>query len=430
MIVTRSDHCERSSSDVKKPKTESAKETVIFQKAINATAANLYAQMCEVRNPENKNFVFFTPNILASISMLYAIAPNDLKRVMEHEMNMGECSEGKWHEQFDEWTNNIQHRALKKTDEVALKLQLTQIVATHNEVSIMPGVKGDLDLYHPELMSFSSKKEVENLVNARIAELTEGAIKDLVSDLPSGLVLLMASAALFKGQWKYPFNTEKNSSENFYNSDGTKVKVRMMNQGIDNLRRACDYNKDEKYSVQIMELPFNGDVSLWLVKPGFSSWRHPKDSPEFKDMMMDCVEQVRKFMTHANIQKLLDHSGKRFRKVSALSLGIPKVALKDKTDLLSELAHTALSQSILDADFKGAFEGMTKTCKTPKLVSEVHFTMDEEGVAVAAASYSPTYRESCDPDFKLNCPFGIVMIDDATKTILSMGQVSKMEAVS
>ncbi len=400
---------------------DAVKETVLFQKAINAVSADLYQHMSLARSNEHKNFVFFTPNLIASLSMLYAGAPKNLKNIMEQALHVGELKEGKWHSLFREWSTDIQNRgnpalqgsSLVKADQLRFKFQQTQIIAVDAGTPLTDSAINHLLKYNPVFASFKNPEEARTLINAKVEIVTEGKIKNLVEEVSDGLVLIMASAALFKGQWQYPFKKAENSEEVFYNSDNTIVRVEMMNQGLDNLRMAYDYNEDEKYSVEILELPFHGQISFLLIKPSAK----PQKS----------AATLQKFMTQKNLQNLLDNFDERFSERSALTVGIPKVSLKDKTDLLSELGHTPWAQALKNADFNHSLVHAGAPARTPELVSEVHFNMDEEGAEVAAASYSPTYCESCDPDFKVRGPFGLAIVDCTTQTILGMGQVLKME---
>lgn len=393
--------------------------TQLFSKAVNATALDFYQGIARVRNLNDKNFVFFTPNLLASISMLYAGAPEKLQGIMEQALHMRELKKDAWHNSFKNWSEEILARSKQlKEEKPVFNFQQVQILASDESAPLTDEAAKSLYHYKCEQISFTNPADVGPFINSRVEEVTEGIIKDLVSkeDLTDDLVLLMASAALFKGQWKYPFDNSKNSIETFKNNDGSKVEVIMMNQGVDNLKMAYDSSKE--YGMSILELPFHGQISLLLMKPN--------NRPMFKTTPKD---QLQKFMTKKNVQKLLNNFDKRFSKSSALTVGIPKLDLKEKVDVLDELGHTALAQAIKDADFNGSLVHCGSRARTPKLVSEVHFTMDEEGAQVAGASYSPTYYESCDPEFKLNGPFGMAIIDRSTQTILSMGQVLKLEGV-
>lgn len=412
-------------ADTAMPATpELSKETQIFCRSINATSTVLYQMMCDSRNHQHKNFMFFVPNLFASLSMIYAGAPESLKDAMERAFHMGELKDEKWHAHFNAWSQKIQNNcgtftesvsAMLKTDQQRVKFLQGQLVVS--KLPLAQQFSQNLAYYRPECTTFQNPEDAKAITNAWVEKKTEGKIKNLVEDVSSELVLIMASAALFQGNWQYPFKKENNSQEVFYNSDGTKVKVPMMNKGIDTLKMAHDHGKD--YSIEILELPFHGNISLLIINPEFSRWE--------KDAYKKCAPQLQNYMTADNLQKLLDNYEKRFSKARGLSIGIPKVTLEDKTDLMQELKQSELVKKILDADFNCMFNTDSKqVMKTPQLVSEVKFVMNEEGAEIAAASYSPTNAESCDPYFKVCGPFGIAVVDRQSKTIMGMGQVLKM----
>ncbi len=302
---------------------------------------------------------------------------------------MGELKLDSWHYNFKVWSEGISARSQQfKDGKPAYHFQQVQMLATHVSTPLTVKAVGSLYQYKCENKTFSNPSEVGPFINSRVEGVTEGIIKDLGNqeDLTSDLILLMASAALFKGQWEYPFDKEENSTEIFKNSDGSKVKGEMMNQGVDNLKMS--YDSTDNYKISILELPFQGQISLLLMKP--DSWMGIKPK-----------EQLQKFMIIENVQALLNSYDDRFHTRSALTVGIPKLDFKEKVDVLEELGRTSLAQAIKDADFNGSLVNCGAEAKTPKLVSEVHFTMDEEGAKVAGASFSPTYCESCDPAFKL-----------------------------
>ncbi len=90
-------------------KIDLCRETLLFQKSLNLASTDLYRLMSQVRSNENRNFIFFTPNLIASLSMLYAGAPEELKRAMEEALHMGELKEDKWHTHFNAWSNLTIH---------------------------------------------------------------------------------------------------------------------------------------------------------------------------------------------------------------------------------------------------------------------------------------------------------------------------------
>ncbi len=403
---------------------DAVKETTLFQRAINAFSTDLYQQMSQIRSKENRNFVFFTPNVVASLSMLYAGAPKKLKNTMEETLYMGELKEGKWHTHFNHWSMDIQKRgsaalqksSLAKTDQIGFNFQQTQMIAVHKDTLLMESATNHLLKYKPEFLLFKNPEEARTLINEKVAEKTEGKIQDLIENIPEDLVLIMASVALFKGKWQYPFNKAENSKEVFYNSDNTKVHVEMMNQEIDDLRTALHYNADEDtgYSVAVLELPFHGQLTLLLIKPDA---KPPK-----------CAETLQRYMTQWGLQNLLERYENLFSDPYSLTIQIPKLILQDKTNLLTELSHTPWAQALLNADFNQTLVDAGFPTRAPQLASEVHFHMDEEGAKAAAASYSAISSMGSDnSEFNVHGPFGLAIVDRTTQTILGMGQVLKMD---
>ncbi len=408
-------------------KAETELKNELFQEAINSVAIDRYQEFCMTRNLHHRNFIFFTPNLIGLLSMLYTGAPEYLKGVMEDALHMGELKGELWHIHFQNWIEGLQNRqalpellpSLLKADQVRLKFQQIHIIASTSNAPLIDHAIDHLSYHHPQIYHFKIlNNRAEKTINNAVAELSEGKIKDFVK-CEKSIILILASAALFKGQWQYPFDPKNNSNEVFFNSDGSQVEIAMMNKKIDNLRLAYDYNREKNYSIDILELPFYGDVSLLFFKFQ-SDTRSRNEAQEF-------VSHSQDYMTQENIKELLKNYDQRFTKRRALTLGIPKISFKEKMDVLKELKDTPLAQAIATANFNGNLVRANEIVKAPQLLSEINFTIDEEGAAISAATYSPTGYMSCDPSFKLNAPFGLMIFDKTTKTILGMGQVSQME---
>jgi serpin B len=391
-----------------------------FVRAINAASTDLYSKLNDKRIIEHKNFVFFTPNLLAAFSMLLAGAQGDAQKALEAFLRVKDVA-GDFHASFGEWIDNLTCRSVAvaaQLDKVAKEsnkffYKQAQAVMTLNGVTIPTDAETRLGCYHPVQINFNSDAEAQAITNAWVENQTEGKITNLVESLPEETVLMLVTAALFQGSWKYPFEEKENSTETFYNCDGTKVKFTMMNKGIDELRLYSDWEK----KVTICELPFHGDISLLVVNCG-GTWNREG---------VHSAAKLEKFMNQENILDMLEHFDERAKKRNALSIGIPKLNVKDKADIFKELANDPMVQAIVSSDWTGSLVDYHKKTSTKELVSEVQFQMDEAGAQIAAASYSPTGAESCDPEFKINSAFGVILHDNQTKTILGMGKFFKLD---
>lgn len=386
-------------------------DKIVFHKAINTTVINIFREMVQERKASHRNVFVFTPNILASLSMIYAGAPSKLKAVMEKALHMGKLAGVDWHRHFRAWTTDLKERLQEKSLlSTTPQFDVGQAILLREGVSLTEHAQKNLEYYQPEQRMFKTESEAVTQGNRWVETKTEGKIKNLIENLPDfQLFLLMISYAIFKGTLQHPFNKSATSNETFYNSDGTRVTFQQMNQGNDQLKRAFDK------SMEILELPFNGNTSLLVVKPALF-WKEPQRS----------VEDLEQYMTVENLQTLLENFDERFKPSRGLSVGVPKFELHDKTDLMQELAHTELAKVVGATEFNGTLvdrSGVT----TPQLVTETRFALNEKGVSIVGASYSPSGAQSCDPTFMIRGPFGLVVVDKKTKTILGIGQVIKME---
>ncbi len=392
------------------------KLNTLFQRGINAFALDLYQTMHLQREGKNKNFFFFTPNLIASLSCLFIGAPKELKEVFKETFYLEDLTEEQWHDHTKQWIEQLQNRSqnstssLLKTAEIGFKFQQMQFIALANPASLTLQAQQDLkQWYAPQTFAFKKPKEAKELINQAVTQMTEGKIQNLVENVSTSSALLMANAALFKGSWSHPFKSQDNSIETFYNADGTTVKVEMMNQNLDDLRLAYDFLS----KIEILELPFHGSLTLWLVKPC---------------MQLDTKKAttiLTTYMTEKNISQLIAYGELFFDKSRGLSIGIPKLNFQDKTNLLEEL-NPKLREAILKTDFSGSLVQTVSAVHIPEIISAVNFQMDEQGTAITAASYVPSYNSSCDPTFKLDGPFGVILVDCQTNTILGMGQVLNM----
>lgn len=376
------------------------KEMQLFQEAVNKTACDFYQSLSQKSIPDHKNFMFFTPNLVGLLSLFYLQADlnkecsSDLikqfKCALATSLNVDELTDEAHHQQFDKWMKNLHQRgAVKLHDAATFHFQQIQIMSLSKDYynankDFFTSPESRLNYYSPEIFQEYNREKI----NQRVSDLTEGRIPELIESNCLQATRVSLSAALFKGKWVYPFKSQYNSEEIFNNSDGSKVLVTMINKRMDQLRMAFD----EEF--KILELPFHGDISALFIKPTGRK------------------RTLQEYMTEGNLLKLIGDD-KRFSPQRGLSAGIPKMVFDDKLEILSLLKDQKVSD--LFYQIFGA-----------SVDSQVSFSLDEEGVAVAQATLHASWLLSCDPVFKLDSPFGMVIYDKTSNTILGMAQVLKL----
>lgn len=378
-----------------------------FQKAINTISADFYHHYCATRGTK-KNFMFFTPNLLTELSMLYTGSPESLQREIETALHMGKCKGIHWHTEFTKWNQDLQNR---KVEGAFFKFQQVQIIGT--KTLLTQSSAKLLDEYKPEKFHFDQLNEAKSKINQRVSEVTEGKIQNLIQDIPPRTALFLACASLFKGQWIHPFSPNETRPARFYNADQTESRVQMME--IHNKLRAA-YDSSNKMC--ILELPFHGDFTMLLFKIE-NRFRNPMP-------VQNHPKAIEKYLSSDNLRNLLDQYDERFSPLKDTDIQVPKMHLQDESDFLTDFGNTRLVQQIKKADFAQSLLDVDDEAKVEQIKSKIDFEMDEQGATVAAASFMTVSVMSCPQQLTFDTPFAIGLVDKKTKTILGMGQISQL----
>ncbi len=402
---------------------------------INRTAQTFFSKVEEQRYAEGKNFFYFTPTLLPIFGMLYGGAPEGIKEELQDFLHDdGSCNV---HEAFGNWLKKEYQSPeffiapiawiIEKVSSLATWLfpryfpptfswkteTDTGILIGHREEATISEKTGQaLSHYCESPVTFTTNQEATERSNAWISERTEGAIKDLVPNVDESnpIHLLLLAAASFKSNWVYPFDKSRTVKGRFTNSDGSEAQnVLTMELKINELRKAYD-RIDDKY-LDILELPMHGDLAMYVVIDNQNG------------------AKVKEYLASKGLLDILDRvdgEDDPFEKTYSLTVRLPKIDLKDRVDILSELSDDPLIQSIQRACWDGSLIETpdSEPSKITQMVSQTNLSLDETGVKIKAATFSFCAAQSCPPTFYANSPFGLVLFDKKTKTILGMGQMN------
>lgn len=381
-----------------------------FQERINHLAFKFFQEYSKI-GPE-KNFCFFLPCILSNMSMLFAGAPPELKRAFHEEFRLEGITEEQWHQGVAGWTSTILQHVKSIQDQKAVPFDFTltsnQAIALHKDRQLNSNAEETFhNLYQAEVISFNSANEAEEKSNEWIEAKTDGEIKNLVENLDPGTTAILLSAATFKGSWTYPFNQELTEKEIFQNYLGELCMVDRMKMDTDDLR----FGWIKK--IEIMELPFHGDVSMMIFLPYCAA--------------TDCVDSLTKNMTFENFSPFFSNVDKNLRNQWSMSIALPRLEISEKDDLLNCLSGWSLINKIGNSDLAGSLIQTSKPTIVDKMVVQTNLKVDEEGAAIKAAMYTPCYEDSCPPEpYYVNRPFAYAFFEKHTNTILAMGRVTNL----
>ncbi|OBS83571.1 hypothetical protein A6R68_22439, partial [Neotoma lepida] len=117
----------------------------------------------------------------------------------------------------------------------------------------------------PETVDFlKCAEEARMKINSWVKTQTKGEIPNL---LPEGSVdedtkMVLVNAVYFKGKWRTPFQKKLNQLYPFRVNSHESIPVQMMY-----LREKLNIGYIKDLKTQILELPYNGNISMFLLLP-------------------------------------------------------------------------------------------------------------------------------------------------------------------
>lgn len=368
--------------------------------ANNQFAIALYQQLNAQADQNNKN-LFFSPYSLSSaMAMLYNAAQGETKQQIEQVFYYPKVA-----------TLNANSAALYQQFN---KPNPDYKFVSANDIWIAQGLKPNksyLDTlahyYGSQVtnLDFKNSPEAARLkINATIADYTQQMIPALMSpsSISANTATVLTNAVYFKGDWQTPFNPSEKKLFSLF--DGNTVTIDMMHNKAD-----FAYTEDEH--AQIIKLPYKGEaLSMMVILPKAKDQAAMHNLSE--SLSTNQIEQWNKSLVKREV--IVD---------------LPKFKLQqsyEMTPLLSKMGMPIAFSS--QADFSLFSDQIA--IKVDAMVHQAVIEVDETGTKAAAATgviivpmslgYSTNRIE-----FTADHPFIFVIKDNATGTILFLGQVNK-----
>lgn len=259
--------------------------------------------------------------------------------------------------------------------------------------------KNELALHADTYLQDLSSVKTMNDINSWCDSKTNGEIKKILDDpLSDDDKVLLINALYFKGVWLSPFDKENTTDADFTNQDGTKSKVKMMNQEA----KFSFYSDD---TLDVVEIPYGDNVFCMDVIL-------PKEGVDLNA----CLKELD--------FKKMDHIFTNMMP-SRMNLFMPRMELKYKRRLNQDLKAMGMTNAFSDkADFTEMFNSSSSCISAIDQVTVIK--VDEEGT-VAAAVTSGVLAEYCaDTVFRMDRPFAFLIREKKTGIALFMGRVAKM----
>jgi serine protease inhibitor len=244
-------------------------------------------------------------------------------------------------------------------------------------------------------------------INAWVSENTRGRITEMVEPpLPGDLVLYLANAVYFKGDWKDQFLTAATRERTFHAPSGPRQHPLMHRTG------SFRYLQGDGFSAA--RLPYEGDrFAMYLLLP---------DSGQ-------SLADLRAKLDAANWERWMGELRPR-----VLELALPRFTLETSAGLVSPLSALGMGE-IFDPT-RARLDPMVETAwlagrrlHVSDARQKVFIQVDEEGTEAAAVtgiSISVTSVPPPPTPFVVDRPFLFAIRDDQTGALLFLGQVTEV----
>ncbi|XP_059137002.1 plasminogen activator inhibitor 2 [Peromyscus eremicus] len=261
----------------------------------------------------------------------------------------------------------------------------------------------------PEAVDFlKCAEEARIKINSWVKMQTKGEIPNL---LPKGSVdedtqMVLVNAVYFKGKWKTPFQKKLNQLYPFRVNSHESIPVQMMY-----LREKLNIGYIKDLKTQILELPYIGDISMFLMLP---------------DEIDDASTGLELLESEINFDKFNKWISKDTMAEDDVEVYIPQFKLEQHYELKSILRSMGMEDAFNKN--KANFSGMSQ--RNDLFLSEVFHqaTVDvnEEGtVATGGTGAVMTGRTGHGgPQFVADHPFTFFIIHKGTNVILFCGRLS------
>lgn len=284
------------------------------------------------------------------------------------------------------------------------RLNIANSVWLNNSLPVNDSfVEVNKDMYDAPVSSvdLNSSKSIE-LINNWAAQQTNNAIKNVISQVPSGAMFYMLNALYFKGIWKKQFKTTATKEEIFTNADRSSARIPMMNQ-----QETFNYIYNDNFC--IAEFPYGNEAFSMVVLL-------PTDEKGLENALGKLTAENWKVWYEQRYEQ-------------KLNVKLPRFEINYKKDLIGDMQ----AMGIKDA-FNSATADFTSMSSGGDLYLNIldqfnYIKVNEEGTEAASVTNSGgglTANPKIPEPFYVNRPFAFMIKEKSTGTILFMGKVTKM----
>lgn len=356
-----------------------------------ATAEPTITQKLMSAQPQNENYIISPLSLKLAMMMIANGAENETQNEIISAFGMQDInSANDYAKNLISDFNSRQNAVINIADSIWINKDFFG-----SDADFSDEFKAAVAEYYSGTAQFADNETLGTDINSWVNEKTNGLIPKLISEETtdtSKISSALINTVYLNARWTSEFSAGKTAKDIFFSIDGEEQEMDFMNQ-TDNLK----YYEDT--DTQMVQIPYNGNLSMWLVLGDSSSFETDKELAEY----------------------------------TKIALSVPKF----KTAYGTELSDVLKSMGILKAfeDYNSDFDIMFKNISVPMKISNVMqkaiISVDEEGTEASSVTAIIPAPGAAAPDeiepieFKADQPFTYFITDYSSGEIIFAGRFVK-----
>jgi serine protease inhibitor len=253
--------------------------------------------------------------------------------------------------------------------------------------------------FESEITGLPFDDAAKNRINQWASDKTNGKIKKVLDEISPDHVMFLLNALYFKGNWKYQFDAKKTRDTPFKLENGSEKNVKMMYASSDfKVASGAKYNA--------VQLPYgNGQFKMTLLIP----------------TGQNTIDQALTDLSGTSWQELQGRM-----KESGVTVGLPRFTLDYSAQLEKTLNKMGISKVFSTAAELGKIN-KTANLFVDFVKQDAYLGIDEQGTEAAAVTTIGVGLTSAGPQepprYICDRPFGLIISEQTSNTILFMGRI-------
>lgn len=257
--------------------------------------------------------------------------------------------------------------------------------------------------FESEVTGLPFDDAAKNRINQWASDKTNGKIKKVLDEIGPDHVMFLLNALYFKGNWKYQFDTKKTLDTPFKLENGAQKNVKMMYASSD-----FKVASGDKYNA--VQLPYgNGQFTMTLLIP---------TGQNTVDEALASISAT----SWDNLQKRMIETG--------VTVGLPRFTLDYSVQLERTLNKMGIGKVFTRAAELGKIN-KTAYLYVDFVKQDAYLGIDEQGTEAAAVTTIGIGLTSAGPQepprYICDRPFGLIISEQTSNTILFMGRIKNPE---